>query len=139
MKMKNPGIRRAATIAGIMTLACGISPAYAEGSRTTYISYWSTGGESSRWHDGNTDSAQTAVRFNNCSVPSSPGTGASASVQVWKNVDFAPDTNLGGKQVCGTTQYWGDVSAGDYYFRLDKINGTYYGFHLDSDPVWINY
>ncbi|MFB7636323.1 hypothetical protein ACFC0M_36035 [Streptomyces sp. NPDC056149] len=123
--------------AAMATVAFGAIPAHAEGSKTSYISYWAAGAESSRWHDGNNDAVSTSVRFNNCKAASSTGTRTSAAVSVWKDV-FGPDENKGSKgDVCSATQYWGRLASGDYYFRLDKINGTAGPgtFHIDAKPV----
>ncbi|MFB6571870.1 hypothetical protein [Streptomyces noursei] len=127
-----------AVLAGLLaTVTLGGVPAHAEGSKTSYISYWATGGESSRWHDGNNDAVSTSVRFNNCTTASSPGTRTSAAVSVWKDV-FGPDQNKGSQSdVCSATKYWGRLASGDYYFSLDKINGTSGSgtFHLNAKPV----
>ncbi|MFI9355969.1 hypothetical protein [Streptomyces lydicus] len=121
----------------LATVTFGAIPAHAEGSKSSYISYWATDAESSRWHDGNNDSASTTVRFSNCTTASSPSTSTTAAVTVWKDV-FGPDTSFGSKSdVCHATKSWGDVSSGDYYFSLDKINGTsgQGTFHLNANPV----
>ncbi|GGU41756.1 hypothetical protein GCM10010211_01020 [Streptomyces albospinus] len=127
-----------ALVAGALaTVAFGTVPAHAEGSKTTYISYWATGAESSRWHDGDNDNTSTTVRFQNCTTASSPGTRTSAAVSVWKDV-FGPDENKGSKgDICSATKSWGVLAEGDYYFSLDEINGTSGPgtFHLDAKPV----
>ncbi|WP_030811668.1 hypothetical protein [Streptomyces sp. NRRL S-337] len=129
-----------AALSGVLaTVAFGAVPAHAEGSKSTYISYWATSKESGRWHDGNNDGASTTVRFYNCAAASSPGTKTSAAITVWEDV-FGPDTNKGQKSdVCSSTKSWGRLAEGDYYFSLDKINGTsgQGTFHLNAKPVKI--
>ncbi|GAA2295188.1 hypothetical protein OHT20_16570 [Streptomyces caniferus] len=127
-----------AVLSGVLaTVTFGAIPAHAEGSKTSYISYWATGAESGRWTDNNNDGASTTVRLSNCTTASSPNTRTSAAVSVWKDV-FGPDTNKGSKSdVCSATKSWGDLASGDYYFSLDKINGTSGPgtFHLYAKPV----
>ncbi|MER7396919.1 hypothetical protein ABT381_15570 [Streptomyces sp. NPDC000151] len=131
----------AALSGAVATMVFGVIPAHAEGSKTTYISNWATGYESSRWHDTNSDGASTTVRFSGCSIPSSPGTKASATVSVWKDT-FGPDTNYGSKSnACSSTLSWGDRAKADYYFVLDKINGASGSgtFHLNAKTVTIKW
>lgn len=97
-----------AVLSGVLaTVTFGAIPAHAEGSKTSYISYWATGAESGRWTDNNNDGASTTVRLSNCTTASSPNTRTSAAVSVWKDV-FGPDTNKGSKSdVCSATKSWG--------------------------------
>ncbi|MFD3513629.1 hypothetical protein [Streptomyces sp. NPDC058657] len=132
-----------AVVAGAIAVSVlGAVPANAEGKRSTYISYWSTGQESSRWQDNNTDASITAVKFSNCTAPSSPGKRASALISLRKDV-VGPDPHRGqsGDVCTGIGKRWGDESAGKYYFTLDRINGTQGpgNFHLDANPVEIWY
>lgn len=131
----------AALTGAVATMVLGVVPAYAEGSKSTYISNWATGYESSRWHDTNTDSASTTVRFSGCSLTSSGQPTPSAAVSVWKDT-FGPDTNYGSKSnACSKTLSWGDRAKGDYYFVLDKINGASGPgtFHLNAKTVTIKW
>jgi hypothetical protein len=128
-----------ALIAGIagVTLA---GPAYAEGSRTTYIDGWSVSKESKRWPDANVDNNSTIVDFRNCKAPLLPGggSGASAHISLRKDV-FGPDPNYGQKSsACSSTANWGNPGKGNFYFTLDRINGEKMGA-FSADPVYIKW
>ncbi|MFE5300688.1 hypothetical protein [Streptomyces sp. NPDC056632] len=119
--------------AAILGLA-GAAPAFAEGSRTTYISKWTPGGESNRWKDQNLDAASTTVGFSGCSTDGGNGFEA-AGLILWKDV-LGPDENQGFKSNYCNRVYWGDKSAGDYYFELDGFTS---GSYLWVNSVGITY
>ncbi len=130
-------------VSGAMAvLAIGAAPASAKGKVNTSLTNWNTGKESSRWNDTVNDSAVTAVKFSNCSAPSSPGKKASAVIALRRD-DTGPDPHFGqsGDVCSGIGMRWGAFHGGQYYFTLDKINGTSGPgtFRLNANPVEIWY
>ncbi|MFF7780439.1 hypothetical protein ACFZCG_39260 [Streptomyces tanashiensis] len=130
-------LRSVVVTAGVLALAATAAPAQAEGSFSSYIDNWLAGSnESRRWADKNTDATSTSVAFSGCSTD--PGSFYSVSPAVYKDV-FGPDENKGTKtNYCGTST-WGDLAAGDYYFRLELINGGATGYRFDSASVAVRY
>ncbi|WP_328301527.1 hypothetical protein OG389_29690 [Streptomyces sp. NBC_00435] len=101
---------------GVLLAGLAALPAQAENSRTSYISWWQPGKESSRWWDNNNDSASTTVALNGCDTT---GHFSWASLSLWRDVSLSPDRGYGGRtNYCGASE-WGDVTAGSYYFKLD--------------------
>ncbi|MFE0778484.1 hypothetical protein [Streptomyces sp. NPDC058861] len=94
----------------------GGTPAFAEGSWTSYITGWTAGLESRRWSDTNRDAVSTSVGFSGCYVDG-PDKFKSAGLIVWKDV-FGPDENKGSRTNTCNRVYWGDQAAGTYYFEL---------------------
>ena len=116
------------------------SAAFAEGSWTSYISGALTGFESRIWYDGNTDAANTLIRFDGCHLTWGPGT--NADVNLRRVINNWPDDDRGTKRLyCSTsdTGNWGDVPGGDYRFRIDKIGGQTSGNQLNVDYVRVSY
>ncbi|SFL16290.1 hypothetical protein SAMN05192584_1148 [Streptomyces pini] len=115
--MQEKSKKIASVIAGAMLVGfLGAVPAHAEGSKSTYISNWLPGNESSRWHDYNRDSTSTSVTFSGCSTDGASGF-RDATLILWKDV-LGPDNNKGSRTNECNTYAWGDVAAGDYYFEL---------------------
>ncbi|MFF5939014.1 hypothetical protein [Streptomyces sp. NPDC012508] len=131
------GLRSAIVAAGVLALAGVAAPAQAEGSFSSHISSWIAGSnESRRWTDKNTDASSTAVAFSGCSTD--PGSFYSVSPAVYKDV-FGPDENKGAKtNKCGTSS-WGDLASGDYYFRLELINGGATGYRFSVTALTVRY
>ncbi|MER6316481.1 hypothetical protein ABT237_22305 [Streptomyces sp. NPDC001581] len=125
MKMKI-----AASIAGgVLLSGMAAPPAQAEGSRTSYISWWIQGHESNRWWDGSSDTWDTAVELSNCETE---GHFSWVSLSLWRDISSAPDRSYGGyTNDCGRTA-WGDVAAGTYYFKVDSFRE---GEHFSAKPV----
>lgn len=131
------GLRSVTVAAGVLALAGVAAPAQAEGSFSSSIGSWIAGSnESRRWADKNTDATSTSVAFGGCSTD--PGSFYSVSPAVYKDV-FGPDENKGTKtNYCGTS-YWGDLASGDYYFRLEFINGGATGYRFSATAVTVRY
>ncbi|MFI8966596.1 hypothetical protein ACIGO8_31305 [Streptomyces sp. NPDC053493] len=119
--------------AAILGLA-GAAPAFAEGSRSTYIQGWQVGHESSRWTDNNLDAVTTSVGFSGCTTDGWNGFKA-ATLILWKDV-FGPDPSQGVKTNYCNRVYWGDQSSGSYYFSVD---GFTTGGSLSVSSVGIVY
>ncbi|MFG2774693.1 hypothetical protein [Streptomyces sp. NPDC048350] len=135
--MTKRGLRSTTVAAGVLALTAVAAPAQAEGSFSSHISSWIAGSnESRRWTDRNTDGTSTSVAFGGCSTE--PGSFYSVSPAVYKDV-FGPDENKGTKtNYCGTSS-WGDVASGDYYFRLELINGGATGYRFSATAVTVRY
>ncbi|WP_157878647.1 hypothetical protein [Streptomyces chattanoogensis] len=131
----------ATALAGVAALAVTAGTAHAEGSRKTYISNWATSTESSRWTDNQVDSKQTSVTFRSCKMLSDPDKHASAYTSLRRDV-FGPDDHYGQRKgTCEGGAYWsvprGD--KGEFYFTLDRVNGTNVSVHLSANPVYISW
>jgi hypothetical protein len=123
----------AAALGGATLLALGVSPAQAEGSRTTYMAGWERGHESSRWYDSTNGTVETTVSLSNCYTDSSFN---SATLSLYQDISWNPDKNMGNRtNYCGTS-YWGRPPAGSYYFKLADFSG---GSRFTSDPVYITW
>ncbi|MFJ2598659.1 hypothetical protein [Streptomyces erythrochromogenes] len=122
-----------AALTGGALLALGVSPASAEGSRTTYIGGWERGRESNRWYDSNTGTVETSVRLSGCYTDSSFN---SATLSLYQDISWSPDKNVGNRtNYCGAS-YWGRPGAGSYYFKLADFSG---GSRFTADPVYITW
>ncbi|MFI8092641.1 hypothetical protein ACIF9R_30685 [Streptomyces sp. NPDC086080] len=110
----------------------GATPAYAEGSWSSYISGWSEGSESRRWTDNNADSVSTSVGFSGCH---SDGGFGNAGLKLWKDV-FGPDSDQGSRTNYCNRVYWGDKASGTYYFELTSV---FSGGYLDVNSVNTRY
>ncbi|MFF7780443.1 hypothetical protein ACFZCG_39280 [Streptomyces tanashiensis] len=121
-------------MAGVLLSLTGTTPAFAEGSWTSYIQGWHAGDESRRWTDNNADAVSTSVGFSGCATDGASGF-SHATVILWKDV-FGPDENKGAKtNYCNRTS-WGDVASGSYYFELDNF---IYGYSLTVNSVGTQY
>lgn len=101
-------------------VAVGVAtPAFAEGSRNSYMSGWSSGDASNSWYDGNTDSVSTHVTFNDCT--------REFKATIRKTVT-GPDPSYGSEWIdCkayADAVYAGDVPAGNYHFDVTEFSGT---------------
>ncbi|WP_031069380.1 hypothetical protein [Streptomyces sp. NRRL S-118] len=134
MNLKRTRAARGLIVGAAILGLAGAAPAFAEGSRTTYISKWTAGGESSRWTDNNRDSVSTSVGFSGCTTDGWDGFKA-AGLILHKDV-FGPDPSKGFKTNYCNRVYWGDVEAGSYYFKLD---GFTTGSYLWVNSVGISY
>jgi hypothetical protein len=126
-------MRKVAAVAlgGATLLALGVAPAQAEGSRTSYIGGWERGRESNRWYDGNADSTSSIVSLSTCYTDSSFN---SATLNLYQDISWNPDRNVGSRvNYCGLSS-WGRVSAGSYYFKLSDFSG---GSRFTADNVYI--
>ncbi|MCH0539891.1 hypothetical protein I3F58_10020 [Streptomyces sp. MUM 203J] len=130
-------LRATVTVATSLILFGLAAPAQAEGSFSSTIKNWLVGsGESRRWTDKNTDATSTSMALSGCS--STPTSFKSADFSVYRDV-FGPDWNQGTKRnYCGTS-YWGDLAAGEYYLRLELVNGNGSGFRLSAKGVTVRY
>jgi hypothetical protein len=119
--------RRIATV-----VTCGVlgfvlaGTALAEGSWTSYIQNAWTGFESRIWTDRNSDNVATVITFRYCTW-AGPGTPVNnVTVNLRRVISWYPDENKGDKNLyCSTSGSgnWGDVNAGDYRFKIVRING----------------
>ncbi|MFI2292878.1 hypothetical protein [Streptomyces niveus] len=132
---RNRVIRGSVLGAAILTLAV-TAPALAEGSWSSYISDWGTGNESRRWTDRNSDSVSTSVGFGGCSA--SPTSFRSVTLAVYKDV-LGPDDNKGNKDNTCSTNSWGDLASGEYYFGVELINQNATGFKFSANSVLVKY
>ncbi|MEU5211853.1 hypothetical protein [Streptomyces sp. NPDC020742] len=115
-------VRKAAavTAAALLIGLVGTPAAHAEGHKTSYIKGWTPFTESSRWTDRNVDSAKTTVKLSGCATDSDF---RSATLTLYRNVDWGRDTKI--KSIthkCGTYS-WGHLSKGTYYFTLSGFSG----------------
>ncbi|MGW0465120.1 hypothetical protein ACWDX6_07600 [Streptomyces sp. NPDC003027] len=104
--------------AALLGLAGG-TPAFAEGSWSSYIQGWQQGDESRRWTDANADATSTSVGFSGCSTDGWNGF-QSANLVVWKDA-FGPDESKGTRTNYCNRTYWGDLASGTYYFELSGL------------------
>ncbi|MFI2214899.1 hypothetical protein [Streptomyces sp. NPDC020141] len=116
MKTKIRRTMRSATVGVALLSLASVTPAYAEGDFETFIDGWTLHQESRRWSDRNADAASTSVSFSGCSTDGSSGFN-SAQLKLWKDV-FGPDEDHGTRTNTCNRVYWGDKSAGSYYFSL---------------------
>ncbi|MFE3016972.1 hypothetical protein [Streptomyces sp. NPDC059256] len=120
MQTKNARRTRGLVVGAVMLSFAGLTatPALAEGSWTSYISNWNLYNTSRTWSDGNTDAVGTSVRFTGCSTDNVFN---SATLKLWKSVT-GPDEDRGNQVNTCNRVFWGDVSAGSYYFELWGIS-----------------
>ncbi|MDH2391551.1 hypothetical protein QCN29_22775 [Streptomyces sp. HNM0663] len=124
MNTKNRRLARGLIVGAALVGLAGTTPAYAEGSWSSYISGWTSGKESRRWTDNNTDSVSTSVGFSGCASDGGGGF-KHAQLKLWKDV-FGPDDDQGTKTNYCNRVYWGDKSSGKYYFELwGVVSGGY--------------
>jgi hypothetical protein len=134
MNVKNRRMARGLVTGAVLLGFVGATPAYAEGSWSSFISGWTPGKESRRWTDNNTDSVSTSVSFRGCA--SDGGTGfRQAGLKLWKDV-FGPDEDQGTKSNTCNTVYWGDKASGTYYFELWSVTS---GGQLSVNSVTTRY
>ncbi|MGW4651234.1 hypothetical protein [Kitasatospora sp. NPDC004289] len=132
-------LRRNAGIVGatlaIATLG-SVTPASAEGSWSSYISYWLYNSESRRWTDNHTDSDTTYVSYSGCSDDNSGwfNAGHPTVVELDRDISFSPDQSYGGRDNYCNTVNWGErTQKGSYYF-IHKSN-----FCLSVSSVSVDY
>ncbi|TLQ42050.1 hypothetical protein [Streptomyces marianii] len=118
--------------AALLGLA-GATPAFAEGSWSSYIANWTSGKESRRWTDRNSDAVSTSVAFPGCSTDSNRF--SAAQVKLWKDV-FGPDDDQGTRTNYCNTVSWGDKVSGTYY---SELAGFAYDSILDVNRVVTRY
>jgi hypothetical protein len=127
-------------LVGAASLAFAVT-AFSEGGFQSSISGWFTGAESRIWHDGNLDDRPTHVRFVKCTRAG--GFGVNATINLRRVISLWPDDNKGDRtSYCATedTVGWGRTTpAGDYRFKLQKINGSDSGYQLWVDFVGVAY
>ncbi len=115
-RMKN---RIMVVFAGAAVVAGVAAPAFAEGSRTSHMTGWSSGDASNSWYDGNLDSVSTHVMFNDCT--------REFQATIRKTVT-GPDPSYGTEWIdCkayADAVYAGDVPAGNYHFDVTAFSGT---------------
>jgi hypothetical protein len=118
--------RIAATVTACMFGLTLAGTALAEGSWTSYMENVWTGFESRIWSDRNHDNVATVITLRRCTM-SGPGHPIpNVTLNLRRVISWWPDENKGNRTIpCATSGSgnWGDVSAGDYRFRLEKING----------------
>lgn len=101
-------------------VAVGVAaPAFAEGSRDSSMTNWSSGNASHSWYDGNNDSVSTHVTFYDCT--------REFKATIRKTVT-GPDPSYGSEWIdCKAYDdavYAGDVPAGNYHFDVTDFSGT---------------
>jgi hypothetical protein len=111
-----------AMVGAAALIAVGIAaPAFAEGSRQSYMNDWIDGDGSSNWADHNTDGTDTHVTFNSCT--------REFRATIRKTITGAPDPSLGSEWIdCKSyadAVRVGDVPAANYHF---DIGGMGYEF-----------
>ncbi|MFG2774689.1 hypothetical protein [Streptomyces sp. NPDC048350] len=134
MQVLNRRTTRGLVVGAALLGLAGGTPAFAEGSWSSYISGWQSGSESRRWTDGNSDAVSTSVGFSGCTTDGGSGF-QSAGLVVWKDV-FGPDESKGLRANKCNRVYWGDLASGTYYFEL---NGVTSGQFLDVSSVNTQY
>ncbi|MER6316477.1 hypothetical protein ABT237_22285 [Streptomyces sp. NPDC001581] len=110
-----------------------MTPAQAEGSRTSYIAGWDRGWESNRWYDNNYDGNATGVGFGSCYTDSSFN---SATIALYQDISASPDRGYGNRtNYCNYTS-WSRPGKGSFYFKLSDFSG---GTRLNVDDVNIDW
>lgn len=84
MHVKNRRLARGLVVGATLLGFAGATPAFAEGSWSSYIDNWTYGKESRRWSDSNSDAASTTVTFSGCSTDS--GRFGAAQLRLAKDV-----------------------------------------------------
>ncbi|MFE2723054.1 hypothetical protein [Kitasatospora sp. NPDC059327] len=130
--------RRAGVVLATLAAAtlAGTVPANAEGSWSSYISYWGYNSESRRWTDNHADGNWTSVSFSGCSDNGSGyfATGNPTTVELDRDISWSPDTSYGGRGNFCNTVDWGErTDKGQYYF-IHKSD-----FRLSVDSVYTAY
>ena len=93
------------------------APAFAEGSRQSYMNDWHDGDASSSWDDNNKDGADTHVTFNSCT--------REFTATIRKTVPLNPDPKIGSEWI-NCTSYAdavrvGDVASANYHFDVSGM------------------
>ncbi len=101
-------------------VAVGVAaPAFAEASRNSSMTGWTSGNASNSWYDGNTDSVNTHVTFYDCT--------REFKATIRKTIP-GPDPAYGSEWIdCkayADAVYAGDVPAGNYHFDVTEFSGT---------------
>ncbi|MBW1597804.1 hypothetical protein [Streptomyces sp. JJ38] len=122
MRLKH---RANAIAAGVLiSLTAGAGVAHAEGFKDTWISGWLPGKESSHWKDRNLDGTSTSIKFAKCSGTSDTNPFRYAGLQLKKERSWSPDPVVARDNNYCDTSYFGDRSAGGYYFNYTTYNGS---------------
>ncbi|WP_433498171.1 hypothetical protein ACQP1K_25225 [Sphaerimonospora sp. CA-214678] len=136
--------RKTAAITVLTIVSTGILtalPAFAEGSWSGSMTSVTTGFESRRWSDMDSDTAATTIKLYNCRNYLGSGTNVNAYLELFKD-RFGPDPSVGTKTFtnCGTsagsTQSWGRGTQDDYYFVFQGSNSGNASF---SSSVTVKY
>lgn len=131
----------------IGTALVGIAaPAFAEGSKSTYMFGWLTGLETSAWDDNNRDNVGTKFAAKDCSYDTRQPV-KNITMELNRNDTWTPDEHYGDKTLVCTptsalhTVNWGDKGAGNFDMTLKKIDGqvTSTKGKLNADTVKISW
>lgn len=123
------------------------SPAFAEGSWSGYFSDVGVGFDSRKWTDRNSDSTSTSIRIAQCRVRgpywrNGQPDPSNQYIRVQLTRDSTPDQNKGQKNyLCpaGSTQYYGDQTAGDFWFTVVLLAGDDCCYRGWSSDVRVGY
>jgi|GEM_PF-1921811 len=102
----------------------GSTPAFAEGSWSSYLSKVGVGFSSRSWVDNASDQVATTVKLSGCSL-NTTGTFSSATINLYREYGIFADLSVGSiVNYCNTTN-WGQALQGDsYHFTIERINGS---------------
>ena len=128
--MHHRPLRSAVTVLLLAMAGFIASPAFAEGSFSSYFRGWLPGTSSRTWSDQNRDADATRITLGGCHAVSSGAVPITPQLQLTRETPwYLPDDNRGRKSFeCwsqpSVTQSWGRQPSGTYHFTLTKVNGS---------------
>lgn len=127
-----------AAVAVVGTLA--VSPAYAEGSRTRDFTDANPGFNSYSWVDNQKDSANTVIKWSNC-TKTNGGKVTSIEVKLVDQWGALPDATVGDYRtingVCGSSTWYKSsknytLRDSSFYWEFGAINGNWSLHYLNG-------
>lgn len=108
-----------ALLAGAAVAAGVAAPAFAEATRTSSMTGWTSGDASNSWYDGNIDAVDTHVAFYDCT--------REFEATIRKTIpgfDPAYGSEWIDCKAYADAVYAGDVPAGNYHFDVTEFSGS---------------
>jgi hypothetical protein len=100
----------------------GSTPAFAEGTWTSYLSKVGVGFSSRSWIDNALDNNPTTIKLAGCSLETA-GVFKSATINLYREFGIFPDQSKGSIVNKCTITDWGQALEGDsYHFTIEGIN-----------------
>jgi len=132
-------------ILGVALTLLVSSVALAEGNWTSFLSNVNRGFDSRWWHDADSDSVSTQVRFDTCRDDVANGSSDWAAISLWRGAGLFPPYLVGNSKTlhCWVTDTigWGSQDGGaDFLWNVDDYSGgTGPGNRLDVNFLKTSY